>query len=373
MAHMIEEGVDLVFTPQGETWEKTWHGLQTAVKGGIKRDGSNIEKAFCPIIELPVTVSAPKGMKITPEMKEQMSDWKMIVADCSKGESKNMQFLHVPKAGYKIHQNKALFDCMVKSATTVLGADGFEIVTVGTLGGYSQFFVSIAVKGEQTFNVGNLDGGKKDVWNKFFNLNSSHNGLIASSRHLSTIRMVCMNTVRFSVENAETAGTISDIKHTANSGELVTPKAFEADLKAWLDQSKAFEAALVRIKAEKMDVDQFKHYAAGLFTNEKSDNLSTHSYNRIEDMIPLFQRGMGNTGKTRYDGVNAVTEYFTHEANKDGDSTLPKRVAMANFGRGNDWKQDAITLATNDELFANAIKRGKTLYADKHAVQLAGN
>ncbi len=263
---------------------------------------------------------------------------------------------------------------MVQAATTVLG-DGFEIVTVGTLGGYSQFFLSIAIKGQNAFSIGKLaDKKTDDVWSKFFNLNSSHNGLIGSNCMLSTVRIVCMNTVQASINDAETQGTVSTIKHTLNSEALVTPATFEANLTAWLKQSESFQDKLKALKAQKMTVDKFKAFTAGVFTNEGSDELSTNSYNRVEEMVALFQRGQGNNGATRYDALNAFTEFFTSGNGVGNPERVKanKRLATANFGKGNDWKLEAMRALTGED-FAKVCKRGETLYEDKARVMVQDN
>jgi hypothetical protein len=297
------------------------------------------------------------------------SKWKMLLADCRGGLSGKVLPLHVPKVGYKVHQNKMIFDTMVGAAKMVLGEGGFKIATCGTLGAYSQFLVSIAIKGKEGFDVGKLPDGRPDTWLQFFNLNSSHNGLIASMRGLSAIRQVCWNTVNAAQRDMEANGTGKVIKHTANSGELITPEKFAADLENWLDQSAKFQALLAGIKAEPMTLDQFRAFAAGVFTQEGSDKLSTNSLNRITEMESLFARGRGNLGASLYDAVNAFTEYFTSGAGvgKLGNVARGKRVASANFGRGNDWKLEAMRIACDPEAMAATAARGAILYADKLA------
>jgi len=378
MAHLIIDGIDKVFTPQGEMWEKTWHSLQTAVVGGIDLNGANVREVFCPIVECGVKPDFDAEISNVPEeLAEAMdiSGWKMILADCREGVSKSVIPLHVPKKGYKIHQNKALFDCMIAAAREVLGDGGFEIVTLGTLGGYSQFFMSIAIKGQDRFCVGKLPNGANDTWKQFFNLNSSHNGLIGSNVMLSFIRQVCFNTVQASISDAESNGTTSAIKHTLNSEALLTPAQFASDLQAWLKQGENFRSKMLAIKAESMTVDQFKSFAAGVFTNAASDELSTNSFNRIEEMTAMFSKGLGNVGSTRYDAVNAFTEYFTSGSGVGNPKNVQanKRAAMANFGRGNDWKLEAIKIATDENLFASCLQHGQTLYSDKAKVVAMAN
>jgi hypothetical protein len=379
--HLIIEGIDTVYTPKDCKFSETWHGLQTALQGGIQLDGSNAADVFCPIVSCGIKADFDIDISEVPvELQEYLGknpldSWKMILADCRNGKAKTVLPLHVPKKGYKIHQNKTLFDAMIQSATAVLGKDNFVIATLGVLGGYSQFFVSIAIKGQESFNVGKLANKANDSWKKFFNLNSSHNGLISSNRMLSFVRMVCFNTVQMAISDASDAGTLAAIKHTENSESLITPEIFEKDLRVWIAQSENFQVMLQALKEQKMTVETFKAFSAGVFTNRTSDELSTNSYNRIEEMTPLFQLGNGNRGETRYDAVNAFTEYFTSGNGVGNPKNVGqnKRVATANFGRGNEWKIQAMLTATKEDSFADCVKRGGILYDDKSKLVYAGN
>ena len=182
-----------------------------------------------------------------------------------------------------------------------------------------------------------------------------------------------MNTVQAAISDADSTGRNSTIKHTVNSLELVTAERFAANLAAWLKQRDELKTALVSMKAVPMTVDGFKAFTAGVFTNDGSDELSTNSYNRIDDMAALFVRGKGNKGESLYDAVNAFTEYFTSGAGVGRNVTQAKRIASANFGRGNEWKLQALDIASSPEATAEVIKRGEVLYGDKCKVMAAAN
>lgn len=369
--HLITE-YDTLYTSKQVEQGETWHGLETALDS-IAPDGSNVPESLCPIVEcglrpdisgeicnLPEDVRAELGAA-------DFSKWKMLLADCRDGVAKSFLPLHIPKAGYKVHQNATLFAAMVGAAKQVLGDDGFTIATVGTLGAYTQFLVSIAIKGHEAFEVGALANGTPDKWLQYFNCNTSHNGLIASMRGLSTVRQVCWNTVNMAQRDMDANGTGTVTKHTVNSDSIITPEQFARDLSRWMDESAAMKVALSALKGEAMTLDTFRAFAAGVFTQDGSDKLSTNSLNRIAEMESLFARGRGNEGKSLYDAVNAFTEFFTsgNGVGTKGNVARGKRVASANFGRGNDWKLEAFRVACNPETLADALKRGEMLYADK--------
>ena len=373
MSHLIIKPFDTVYTPEASPFESTWHGLQVPVSGGIALDGSNIGRVFAPVVQTGFKPDFTAPISNVPEElavelgKNPITDWKMILADL-RGNGNGVIPLHVCKSGYQIHQNKDLFDSLVKAAQIVLGDGNFTVATVGTLGAFSQFFVSIAIKGENSgFSV------KGDEWKSFLNLVSSHNALVASQTMLSSIRIVCMNTVQASIADADKSGNQSNIKHTTNSLELVTAEKFASNLQAWVSQQQTFKAALEAMKASPLTVDGFKSFTAGVFTNDGSDELSTNSYNRIDEMAALFVRGRGNKGESLYDAVNAFTEYFTSGAGVGRNVTQAKRIASANFGRGNEWKLQALDIASSPEATAEVIKRGTILYGDKCKVMAAAN
>ena len=363
MSHLIIKPFDTVYTPSGQ-FAETWHGLQTCLDEPIALDGSNAPNVFERIVTVGVRPDIDSPLADVPEEYADeigvcLEDYKLLMANLT-AQGHGFLPLHIPKAGYVIHQHRLLFDSMVSACKEVLG-NAFEIATLGTLGAYSQFFVSIAVKGEEAMTI-----GKDDVYRLFFNLNSSHNSLIASNFLLSFIRMVCMNTVQASITDADRNGTRAVIRHTKNSKNLITPEVFAANLRAWRTTVANHKEALEAAKAVPMDVDGFKAFAAGVFTHENSDKLSAVSFNRVEELASLFVRGRGNSGESLYDAINAFTEFFTSGSGVgSANVSQAKRVASANFGRGNEWKLEAIRIASDEEELAKTCQRGAMLYEDK--------
>ena len=150
---------DWIYVPAQGEFNSTWHGLETQVDGGIQLDGSNIPRVFCPIIQTGFKPDFAAEISNVPAELAQylgdnpLTDWKVILADLRTNEHGIIP-VHVAKHGYTVHDNRRIFDAMVKAVLKVLG-EQFEIATVGTLGAYSQFMVSIALKGELAgFSIG---------------------------------------------------------------------------------------------------------------------------------------------------------------------------------------------------------------------------
>ena len=64
----------------------------------------------------------------------------------------------------------------------------------------------------------------------------------------------------------------------------------------------------------------------------RSDRSKTMMSNRVDDLYGLFKEGMGNEGKTRYDMMNAVTEYLDHHAKSSKNPSARKFIS--NLGSG---------------------------------------
>ena len=372
MSHLIVKGIDQVFAPATGLFAETWHNLHSPLEGGILRDGSNVMAALRPIVQsgFRCDFSAPVSNvpeELAAELGENpLTDWKILLADLRE-DAKGVFPVHVCKHSYTVHQNKDLFENALAALDCILGAGNYEIATVGTLGAYSQFFLSVFIKGESLATV-----GQGDEHRFFFNVVSSHNSLVSTGFHLGAVRIVCMNTVRASLADADGSGLQSVIRHSVNSGEKITSEAMGANLKEWMESKRRFLASMERARAVAMDAQGFRHFAAGVFTREDSDCISSTSTNRVEEMVSLFSRGRGNHGKSLYDGLNAFTEYFTHGAGLGRTSSAAKRLASANFGRGNDWKLEAIRCAEEDA-FEDTLKRGERFWNDREKVAIVSN
>ena len=345
--------------------ETTWHGLETIID---KIDKKSIPNVLHDVREFKIDPSAlrdEEGNALDADMiqgmEQDLESWKIIAADLRDNPKTNKIIpLHVPKKGYQIHQNESLFDSMVKACDDVLGDSGYEIKTAGTLGGFKSFIVSIQLKEHQSFSI-----GKNDKHDQFFNLTSSHDGSLASAIMLSFVRIVCQNTAQFSLQDSQTNGTQQKIKHSQNS--IITPEWIEENLNQWLIQSREYQKTLEALKSEKMDLEGFRVFASGVFSDEKSDKLSTQAWNRIGEMESLFIRGKGNSGESEFDAYNAFTEYFTHVDGKNGDKS--KRIAKGSFGRGGDWKREAFRALSDRKNLKALLKRGEILLGDRRMVE----
>jgi len=64
--------------------------------------------------------------------------------------------------------------------------------------------------------------------------------------------------------------------------------------------------------------------------NKRSDRSKTIEETKVSTLMKLFHEGLGNEGKTRYDMLNAVTEYLDHHAIKKNTNTGKRLLSNLN-------------------------------------------
>jgi len=88
---------------------------------------------------------------------------------------------------------------------------------------------------------------------------------------------------------------------------------------------------MMKLEGVKMTTSQAAKFAKKFFLNfkeldkkqkkEQTERSKTRLKNRVDELVSLFEEGMGNQGKTHYDMFNAVTEYLDHHSVKKNTNT----------------------------------------------------
>lgn len=196
----------------------------------------------------------------------------------------------------------------------------------------------------------NLEVAKKDAVNTYALFTNSHNGSIAIDIRLTTVRVVCQNTLSLALKKK--AKTVFKHSHQGNYSDLKTQmeEFFEDTLKAADHVGETFMAMLHR----GFDDDEIKAYVEGLFPipskrpgvdqNPRAAALYAARVRKVisirEKILELAQNGRG----TEIEGVkgslwgafNAVLEYVDHYAETRSD-----RLAYAMLGTGASLKREA--------------------------------
>lgn len=173
-----------------------------------------------------------------------------------------------------------------------------------------------------------------------------HAAYRSNSYFLFNSRVVCNNMLN-SLERAGRDGF--RIRHNSRAEESL--KQVRGVLSSVTHEMKTFKRVAEQLQQVKMNTDQAAGYATAFVRrfqapeNNKHNQLTTRENTRVEQLTELFHAGAGNTGHTRYDMMNAVTEYLDHHApgvtrknasaarafmsNLCGMTATQKRVAVA--------------------------------------------
>lgn len=315
MAHEIT-AIDKVLT-----LTKAWHHLETIVPQ-ITGFGWDVKASplYLPGIETPV------------------ASHKAIVDD-------EGNLLSVAKSSYEIITNAQVFDAAREALSHIEGA---RIVSAGSVKGRKVIFLTVELDGLSNFNAGG------DAHTVKLNLISSHDGTKAFTARIGFTRIVCANTVALAESEAARALTLY---HTKNARREI--RGMNAAIAQVVKETEIYKKQADALKGESVDMLEMER-ALAAFLGGKDTELSTRTLNQIEEIKGLAINGKGNSGDTRWDLFNGLTEYFTHEASGDKE----KLFESSEFGSYADKKTAALSFftATSKE-WRELQKKGKELLA----------
>ena len=210
-------------------------------------------------------------------------------------------------------------------------AGGLELSAAGTIYGGRRFWATAKIGEAAPTSIVDKIGG-------FLLISTSADGSLATEVRLTSIRVVCKNTLQFAREDAKPALKVS---HRS---------VFDADaVKAQMGLNTAawdvFRHNLVRLANVQVQPDQAEDLVAELFANSTADAAKdkareTAGYKKV---LALFNgQGMGAMLDGVYGTANgvlqAVTEYADHHIRARSDEN---RFVSSQWGTGADLKARA--------------------------------
>lgn len=334
--HGITEN-DVMYSTEGFSW----HRLDRLAKEITKE---SVSPVFNKIIEGKLQI------EVDGEMVE-MEDYKALIADLrGLGMKENMVPLHVPKAGYKVINNEEIFDAAVEAIKDV----DAKITSIMTLENRKKFALSVNL-GDDVMKVNG------DDIHAHLNFVSSHDGTMNLKAYDSTIRIVCMNTLRWSLEAAGEVGFT--IRHTKNA-EIALENLPEL-VNAILTGRIQFKEVMEYLATCKVDSNEALAMAAGYFCMESgSPKLSTRSLNTANAIVDLFANGKGNNGNNLYDLANGATEYWTSGDGVGRKANDISKAYKAEFGMAADHKSRFVEMLADESRRNTAKEMGKEALAE---------
>ena len=183
-----------------------------------------------------------------------------------------------------------------------------------------------------------------DRIDKYVMLFTSHDGSAGSQFRPTGIRAVCQNTIDLALKGTE---KFYSLKHTSNITARVKELTENLDImKGNVRDAIGDMNRMTEYKIGPTELDIYLELSVPyLRTRHKESIPERNIFVRnnakpvYEKMVDNFKNGRGNKGKTLWDAYNAITEYYTHDANyKDW-------VKSTQFGKPYDYKVNALRVA----------------------------
>ena len=242
-----------------------------------------------------------------------------------------------------------------------LRPEGVVVDVLGSLHGGRKLWCSLNIG--ENWTVKRADG-RLETYKTQLLAKTGVDGLTGYDFYMSDTRAVCQNTIQAAIRSGEQLGRI--IKHTANVDNRLA-QARLAILTA-LGQVDAHAEILTQLDREHMNRHEFVQFSLALLMGKSEDpskardesvkamqdavdRIKTRTENAIAELVGTFEQGIGNNGQTRYDALNAVTEYVDHARNlaRKGKATAEKLMKAGEssiFGTGSERKARALNLLT---------------------------
>jgi len=213
-----------------------------------------------------------------------------------------------------------------KIYTPIQNSDGLNILdpiigkdavyeTAGSLRGGRVVWFLASLKKEYFLSV----KGGSDKMKQYFLVYISHDGTKPASVRFVSTRVVCMNTLSCALGEAPALVSIRHTKNYQEKMEEVTRIVGLAD-----QHAREFEKVYAQLANTSVTETQAKDFTRAIFPGEAAQSIKLQ-----DQLFSLFQRGVGNQGKTRADLLNAVTEFESHH--KAVRAKTPEAIAASRF------------------------------------------
>lgn len=269
-----------------------------------------------------------------------LEGYKVLLADHRQRldlpEDERLVPLHVPKTGYEVIPNRAIWEAL----KTSLAGVGAKVVSAMTIEGGKKFCVSAEI-GDPNWSIGG------DKCAAFLHFLSSHNGTLAMNAFDLGYRFSCDNQWKMGMKKSE---HLFKVYHTKNAGLAMSGMG---DLLNQVLQNRIlWTEALENLQRIKVNAKSAMEITAGHLlgqTSKSPEKFSTRSMNSATEIARLFSHGQGNKGETMYDLFNGATEYWSSgEGTGKGRGNPSERMYRSVYGRASDNKESFAAMLMGD-------------------------
>ena len=231
----------------------------------------------------------------------------------------------------------------------VLAGTGYTVESIGMLWNRSNWFISTRLDELKSVKM----GGRET--NFMLNFSGGLDKSMSPQAELSSTVVVCANTLSVSRMSGE---RLFKIRATKNFGDRLKETVSEVEKACGM--AAIFKAEMDKLANNTCNVDRAQKVLTGFFTPRevtKASEMSTRSKNQVRQITNLFLDGIGNSGRTEFDLLNAVTELGTRGNGKNDG----KAFGSGEFGGWADTKAEFASVMINPAKLQTVEERGKAL------------
>jgi hypothetical protein len=260
-----------------------------------------------------------------------------------------------PFAGtYTPVSNKAFLGMIGEAISSVNGA---VVESVGSVNNRGRVFVSLSIKGMDTFKVGERE------FMDYLNFGNGHDQTSAVWTNASNTCTVCDNTFSMNLEGNQEIKC--KVKHSKDV--IARLDNIVEIIDAYVGTQAKFKAEFERLMNEPMKTDKARNLFTGWMIRSTGGNqerdLGPKTLTKVNRITDLFESGRGNSGENRADAFSAVTDYYTHESTRNSGKNVARQVFSSDYGLGRMAKSSFWNVIRNDDSVNAYVSNGKKALA----------
>lgn len=246
------------------------------------------------IVKVPLAMPAADGVELQGVTLPSGSDMVAIV------RSGDWRTLAVRTDGFQVAQPM--------DAARLLDAVGEDVgAKFSVIGSIKQGCVFWAQA-----EIGQFDAtGNGDMVSTLLTFVDGYDGKTLASFGLSTTRAVCQNTITHAIEQGRKSVAWHSLRHTGDITDKLAAAAAAVD--AALKGHATVQDFARELARTPFDLPRMTALAQQVLGVEVDSDgkVATRTQSKVDSMVHLFANGTGNTGRTAWDALNAVSEWST--------------------------------------------------------------
>lgn len=298
-----------------------WHGLGTVFAGLLSPMRAHAEGVGLADVETEAVIINHR----------HFPEYKALVGVTQRGDRIP---LSIVGADYGVLKDRRVFEVLERVY------QGQAVVeTAGTLRDGKRLWVLVK---RSAFTV--TAGDQVETFDLWVN---RHDGSGCFELHRTNVRVVCQNTWNMAIGKGR--NRVFGVRHTVNVEAGVTQAVnLLQTLQTHEVEEQRKAIAMAKQDMGRSEAGEFFKLLMGVPDKALAD-IPTKTLTSLDTLATLFTRGAGNTGRTRWDAFNAVTEFVDHSRTvrvTEGRSRAEVRFESTLMGSGDEVKARAFDLLT---------------------------